>query len=133
ALGKIVFANEEKRQQLNAIIHPEIRKEIIRQRDEQVKLNAPCVVLDIPLLFESKLTDFVDKIMVVSVDPDTQLDRIMKRDDSSMREAKQRIASQIPVATKEKQADAIIDNSGTKTSSYEQLAHILENWDLNIH
>lgn len=52
ALGNIVFNNEAKRKQLNAIIHPAIRKEMVRQRDEWVRNGKECVVLDIPLLYE---------------------------------------------------------------------------------
>src|SRR5699024_5115137 len=65
-LGEIVFGDEEKRKTLNDIIHPAIRQEMIRRRDEHVAKNVPCVVLDIPLLYESKLTEFVEKIIVVT-------------------------------------------------------------------
>src|SRR5699024_1627249 len=132
ALGSVVFSDDAKRQQLNEIIHPEIRKEIIRQRDEHIAQNASSVVLDIPLLFESKLTHFVDKILVVTVDPETQLRRIVARDSSGEEDAKKRIASQIPVSEKVKQADAVIDNNGTMASSYEQLQQILKKWDIKI-
>src|SRR5690625_1069171 len=51
-LGSIVFADESKRKTLNEIIHPAIRAEILRQRDAYVAEGHPCVVLDIPLLYE---------------------------------------------------------------------------------
>lgn len=127
-LGEIVFGNEEKRNTLNSIIHPAIRQEMIRQRDEHVAKNVPCVVLDIPLLYESKLTDFVEKIIVVTVERDVQLERILSRDDITKKEALQRINSQIPVSEKEKLADAVIDNNGTIAQSEEQLVHILTEW-----
>ncbi len=128
ALGAIVFQDEEKRKQLNGIIHPAIREEMIRQRDAYVQSGAPCVVMDIPLLYESKLTHFVDKVIVVSVDPDIQLKRIVARDKSTELEAKQRIQSQIPVSEKVAMADAVIDNNGSRASSYEQLDAILSKW-----
>lgn len=128
ALGNIVFADEAQRLQLNEIVHPAIRTEMIRQRDEYVEKNHAYVVMDIPLLFESKLTKFVDKVMVVFVDPDVQVARITARDNSSTEEAKQRIASQIPVAEKVKLADAVIDNNGTIAESAAQLAAILLKW-----
>lgn len=130
ALGSIVFSDDAKRKLLNKITHPEIRKEMIKQRDEQIKAKVACVVLDIPLLFESKLTHFVDKILVVAVDSETQLKRILARDDSSEEEAKQRIASQIPIDQKVEQADAVIDNNGSVQESYHQLSQILEAWNV---
>lgn len=128
ALGSIVFSDEAKRLQLNEIIHPAIRTEMLRQRDYYVTSKHEYVVMDIPLLFESKLTDYVDKIIVVFVNPDVQIERITKRDDSSIEEAEQRIASQIPVAEKIKQADAVIDNNGSIAASSKQLEVILQKW-----
>lgn len=133
ALGSIVFSDEHKRKQLNAIIHPAIRKEMLRQRDEWIEKGKECIVLDIPLLYESKLTHFVDKVIVVYVDEDVQLQRIVERDQSSKEEAKRRIAAQIPVAEKAKKADAVIDNNGTKEDSYAQLKKILLDWGIDIN
>lgn len=133
ALGNIVFNNEEKRKQLNAIIHPAIRKEMVRQRDEWVRNGKECVVLDIPLLYESGLTHFVDKVIVVYVDPEIQLQRIMDRDQSTEEEAKSRINSQIPVSEKAKKADAVIDNNRSKEESYRQLKAILEDWGIRTN
>lgn len=133
ALGNIVFNNEEKRKQLNAIIHPAIRKEMVRQRDEWVRNGKECVVLDIPLLYESGLTHFVDKVIVVYVDPEIQLQRIMDRDQSTEEEAKSRINSQIPVSEKAKKADAVIDNNRSKEESYRQLKAILEDWRIRTN
>lgn len=130
ALGAIVFEDEAKRLQLNNIIHPAIRKEMLRQRDVYVKEGATCVVLDIPLLYESELTHFVDKVIVVSVDTEVQLQRIVARDQSSETEAMQRIQSQIPVAKKAAMADAVIDNNGTITASHKQLDAILKEWSV---
>jgi|SRR5690625_1542811 len=128
ALGNIVFTDEKKRQQLNAIIHPAIRSEMLRQRDEYVKQGAECVVMDIPLLYESKLTHYVDKVIVVSLSEEEQLARVMKRDNSTKEEAMNRINSQIPVAEKAKMADAVVDNNGTREASYAQLLNILQEW-----
>lgn len=128
ALGSIVFQDEAKRKQLNDITHPEIRIEMLRQRDEWIEKGHDCVVLDIPLLYESKLVHFVDKVIVVYVDEDVQLERILSRDHITKEEALARIRSQIPVAEKAKMADAVIDNNGSKDASYVQLFDILEKW-----
>ncbi len=128
-LGQIVFAETDKRKQLNAIVHPEVRKEMIRKR-EQLKKEYKAVVLDIPLLFESNLEDYADRTLVVFVDEKTQLNRLMERDESQLEEAEQRIASQIPVKKKAEMADAVIDNNGSVEESFKQLKAILKQWEI---
>src|SRR5699024_4855739 len=120
-LGSIVFADEEKRKKLNNIIHPQIRKKMLHDRDQLVEQGEKCVVLDIPLLFESELTHFVDKVIVVYADPKIQLERLMERDESTEEEAKQRINSQMSIKEKAARADTVINNNGTKFETYEQL------------
>lgn len=129
-LGEIVFQNEEERKKLNGFIHPEIRKEMLRQRDYYIQLGEQAVVLDIPLLFESELFDYVDKVLVVYVDPETQMERLMERDQSSREDAKSRIDAQIPITEKKERSDAIVDNTGTIANSQEQLEHILKKWGI---
>lgn len=128
-LGAIIFADKEKRDQLNGIVHPAVHEEMLKQRDTYIKMGATCVVLDIPLLFEGKRTDFVDKTLVVFASEQVQLQRLMSRNNYSETEAKQRIQSQIPVSEKAAMADAVIDNNGTKYQSYEQLEEILKEWN----
>jgi len=129
-LGAIVFEDETKRKALNEIVHPAIRKEMLAQRDAYIKQKEPCVVLDIPLLYESKLTHFVEKVIVVYTDREVQLERILKRDHITKEEALQRINAQIDVKEKAKWADAVIDNNGTIEESERQLLDILANWDV---
>ena len=129
-LGEIVFSNESKRKQLNEIVHPAIRKRMLEQRDACIEAGERCVVLDIPLLIESKLEHLVEKILVVYVDEKTQLERLMARNDFTKEEAMQRINSQIPVEKKAELADAIIDNRGSIQDSFEQLKHILKEWNI---
>ncbi|MRG87668.1 dephospho-CoA kinase [Salinibacillus xinjiangensis] len=129
-LGSIVFGNEEKRKQLNEIVHPEVRRQMLSQRDQYIQQGYRGVVLDIPLLFESKLTHFVDKIVVVYVNEETQLERLMNRDQSTKEEASQRINSQIPVEEKAAMADAVINNNGTRSETKEQLLELLQKWEI---
>ncbi|KGX89082.1 dephospho-CoA kinase [Pontibacillus litoralis] len=130
ALGDIVFQNEDKRKKLNAIVHPAVRQRMLQKRDEYVQEECKAVVLDIPLLFESNLAHYVDKILVVSVDEQTQLQRLMNRDQSSQEEAMSRINAQMPVAEKAKRANAVIDNTGSKRETYQQLEAILRQWNI---
>lgn len=131
-LGQIVFADENKRQQLNHIVHPVIRKEMIQQRDHYVKEKHHRVVLDIPLLYENQLTYLVEKTLVVYVDEATQLNRLMERNHYTKNEAWQRINSQMPMMEKATLATAVINNKGTKDESFEQLKVILQKWGISI-
>ncbi|KIY22153.1 MULTISPECIES: dephospho-CoA kinase [Mesobacillus] len=128
ALGSIIFANEEKRLKLNSIVHPAVRERMAIKRQQAVASNEKAVVLDIPLLFESKLTGLVEKIIVVYVDEKTQLDRLIGRNGFSEEEAITRIRSQMPLKDKIVLADEVIDNNGTIEQSREQLMKILDKW-----
>lgn len=129
-IGQIIFHNPDERGALNAIIHPAIRGEMLRQRDELVANGAQHVVMDIPLLFESNLLHYGDKILVVSVHPDIQLARLMTRNELSEEEARARIATQIPIAEKEQKADAVVYNNGTIEETRLQLEKILRKWSV---
>lgn len=129
-LGNIIFHEPAARKTLNDIIHPAIRREMLRQRDELLKHGARFVVMDIPLLFESHLQHFVEKILVVSVTEETQLRRLMERNNLSEKEAKARISSQLPLSEKEKGADAVIYNNESLESTSEQLHKILRKWNV---
>ncbi|ASF40126.1 dephospho-CoA kinase [Halobacillus halophilus] len=129
-LGKIIFSDEEKRQQLNSIVHPQVRQEMLEEREAYKAEGYPAVVLDIPLLFESRLTSYVDRVMVVYVDEETQLNRLMERDQSEREEAEERIQAQLSVTEKAKMADAVIDNNGSVEESFQQLKDILHQWNI---
>ncbi|MEV9651458.1 MULTISPECIES: dephospho-CoA kinase [Bacillus] len=128
-LGAIIFSDEEKRKQLNAIVHPEVRKEMLKQRDEGVSNQETFVVLDIPLLFESKLEGLVDRIIVVYTTPDLQLSRLMNRNDLSEEEALNRIHSQQPLEEKCQKADRVIENTKDLAFMRKQLENILNEWE----
>lgn len=130
SLGNLIFNDPQKRKQLNELIHPAIRTEMLRSRDEILQSGEKNIVMDIPLLFESKLQHFVDKILVVSVTEEIQLQRLMKRNSLSIEEAKTRIQSQLPISEKEKGADAIIYNNESIEKSKDQLMRILAEWDI---
>lgn len=123
-LGKLVFQNNENLKELNNIIHPQIRKNISEQI--QVHKNEKLVFVDVPLLFEAKFDDLVEKIIVISLDEKIQLERLMNRNSLSKEEALQRIKSQIPVREKEKLGDYVVDNSFTQENTYKQVDRILE-------
>ena len=130
-IGHTALENDEVKKQLvnkfgklNNIIHPQIRKNISEQI--QVHKNEKLVFVDVPLLFEAKFDDLVEKIIVISLDEKIQLERLMNRNSLSKEEALQRIKSQIPVREKEKLGDYVVDNSFTQENTYNQVDRILE-------
>ncbi len=131
-LGGRIFGNDEERQKLNGIIHPAIRQEMLRQKDEWLSKGANTVIMDIPLLFESKLQSFVDKIIVVSVSPEIQKERLIARNVLSQEEADARIHSQLPMKVKEQCADAVLFNDGTLEETAEQLENMLLEWHIAL-
>ncbi|GGP13332.1 dephospho-CoA kinase [Oceanobacillus neutriphilus] len=129
-LGSIIFTNEEKREQLNQIVHPAVRKRMLKKKEDYIEQGEKCIVLDIPLLFESKLTSLADKTLVVFVDEKTQLKRLMERNKLSEQEALNRIESQMPLKEKAKLADELIDNNHTVEESKKQLLYLLKKWSV---
>ncbi|WP_338470470.1 dephospho-CoA kinase [Niallia sp. XMNu-256] len=124
-LGEIIFNNEGERNVLNRIVHPAVRKRMLEKKETAINHGEMLVVLDIPLLFESELTGLVDKIILVYVDEDVQLERLMKRNQYSESEALARIRSQMPLKDKKQRSDFIIDNNGDIPQTEEQLMMIL--------
>ncbi|MCM3380491.1 dephospho-CoA kinase [Shouchella clausii] len=120
-LGAIIFGDEQKRKQLNEIVHPAVRQLMKKQADLYEQRGYTRVVLDIPLLYESNLFHMVNQVWLVYVDEATQLRRLIERDGLTETEAKQRIAAQMPLTAKKAQADVLIDNNGTKENTYRQV------------
>ncbi|MDN5709036.1 MAG: dephospho-CoA kinase [Planococcus sp. (in: firmicutes)] len=127
-VGTIIFNDPTSRKKLNDIIHPAIRREMLRQRQAFLDEGYETVIMDIPLLFESKLQRMVDKILVVSVSEQQQLKRLMERNGLTEQEAKARIASQLPFSVKEQGADEVLDNNGSVDNTKHQLMRILDHW-----
>ncbi len=127
-LGAIVFNDENERKKLNSIVHPAIRQRMKQQKEQYLQEGFVHVVLDIPLLFESKLTYLVEKTLLVYVNEDVQLQRLMARDESTKEEALSRIKSQMPLKEKINLADEVINNNGTVEETKEQLYQILKKW-----
>ncbi|EGA88698.1 dephospho-CoA kinase [Planococcus donghaensis MPA1U2] len=127
-VGEIIFNDPVSRKTLNDIIHPAIRQEMLKQRFELIEQGFKTIIMDIPLLFESRLQYLVDKILVVSVTEENQFKRLVERNSFTEKEARARINSQLPMSVKEDGADAVIYNNGTFEETKQQLSRILENW-----
>ena len=113
SLGAVVFSDKEKRQKLEALLHPLIYDEIKRLSVEEDKSGKPYFI-DIPLFFESKRYP-IEKSLVIYATKEQQLERLMEREGYTKKEALLRINSQIPIEEKRQLATYVIDNSGTLT------------------
>ncbi len=121
-LGAMIFADPAARQDLNRIIHPAIAALAEEQLARLRRSGAPLVVYEAPLLFEAGANGRVDRVLVVKVDPEIQLQRLMRRDGLDAEAARQRIASQMSQAEKLARADFVIDNSGSRNVTEIQVA-----------
>lgn len=125
-LGSFVFNDQKKLNKLNMVMQPLIYDEIWRQIKHYQKQHIPYVILDIPLLFEANYANDCDLVIVVAVDRQTQLQRLMQRNDYSQFEAEQRINSQMSLAKKKRLADIVIDNSGNRDELKRQVANLID-------
>jgi dephospho-CoA kinase len=125
-VGELVFSDSSRRRHLEGILHPEIKR-LAEERIAGAAATGHRVVLYVaPLLIEAGVTDRVDEVWVVTVRPEVQLDRLMRRDGISREEAQRIIDSQMPLAEKERYGRIVIDNSGTPEETGSRLAEIWE-------
>jgi len=129
-LGKIVFTNQTLLKKLNEITHPEIikliKKEINLVRNKTHN-QEKILIIDAALIYEAKMDRLMDKIIVVYINEDEQIKRLIKRNNLSKEEASQRIKSQIPMKEKVKMADYVIDNSNSLDKTKKQVEKIWKN------
>lgn len=121
-LGAIVFKHPEMLQQLNRITHPRIIK-YLTDTLKAIETQHPdaVVVLEIPLLYEANMEKICDQVWVVWVDGETQVSRLMERENMSREDALRRINAQMSLDEKANRADFVIDN---RNSVEETIAYI---------
>jgi dephospho-CoA kinase len=118
ALRSLVFADDAKRQKLEAILHPLIRS---CTRAKLAELAVPYALVAVPLLVETSFGELVDRILVVDCPESLQLERLMRRDAIPKPEALAMLRAQIDRATRLRAAHDIIDNSGTTETTRRQV------------
>ena len=115
ALRRVVFADHDQLEELNQIVHPEVERLRIRLVDQAAKRGDRIVVCDIPLLFERRLTEEFDRIVLVDAPRPVRLERLVRDRGLHETEAMDMIAAQMPAELKRARADFVIDNGGTLT------------------
>lgn len=133
ALGRIVFADDDARKDLEAIVHPatilECRKQVARLAQEHTveKLGGRgLIAVLVPLLFEAGLADEYDEIWTVYAEDEILKQRLKNRDNLSSEEIERRLAAQLPQKEKVLRASQVIDNSGTKEETERQVELLLK-------
>jgi len=111
-VASIIFTNQEKREALNQLVHPAVRKDAHRWAERQ---DAPYTLQEAALLVENGSYKDLDKLIVVTAPESVRVDRVMKRDGASKAQVQRRIDSQLPETAKVKVADYVIDNGGKKS------------------
>jgi dephospho-CoA kinase len=126
-VAEIVFNSDEKRELLNSIIHPMIFNEINSTIEEYREKGTEIIILEAALILEKKgLIKLIDKLIVVSIDEETQKKRLEGRGDLSKEQINARINSQLTNNEKIKHADYIIDNNQDLVNTREQVRKL---WD----
>ena len=129
-LASLIFSNYEEREWSKQTQGQIIREELGSLRDKFSEIEE-LFFMDIPLLFEQDYASWFDETWLVYVRRDTQLDRLMNRDQLSQESAKTRLASQWPLEEKKKFATYILDNNGSREQLLSQVVTLLEGGDVH--
>jgi len=113
-LGRIIFSDKTARDKLDNCLHHLIIAKLLSDAEKFKKsMEGSLVVADVPLLIECGMQKYFDKIILVYSDRETQICRLIKRNNLSIEEAEKRVNSQILIKEKRKFADFVIDNCGS--------------------
>ena len=123
ALASIVFADPAARRELEAIVHPEVRR-LFAEGTEEYRDSRRVVVFSAPLLVETGMHTAFDVLIVVSTPPEVQVERLMRDRGMSEEAVRVRIDAQAPLEAKAEVADVLVDNEGTVEELEGQVDHV---------
>jgi dephospho-CoA kinase len=124
ALRRIVFTDPAELEQLNAFVHPEVEKMRAALVEQSRERGDRLVVCDIPLLFERRMTEHFDRIVLVDAPRPVRLERLVRERGLRETEAMDMIVAQMPAELKRARADHVIDNDGTLTELDQRVAEV---------
>ncbi|NIY90875.1 dephospho-CoA kinase [Vibrio diazotrophicus] len=116
-----IFANEEEKTWVNQLLHPMIRQQM--EQDLQ-RVTSPYALLVVPLLTENNLQHMADRVLVVDVDEETQIERTMSRDKVPMEQAKSILAAQASREQRLAIADDVIKNDAKNQKLLPQITEL---------
>ena len=123
-LGALFFSRPNLLEKSSRLQNDIIREELALKRN-QLAATEELFFMDIPLLFEQEYEDWFDQVWLVDVSKDTQLERLMTRNNLSQ-EAQRRIAAQLSLAEKRQRAEIVIDNNGALSATLKQVQAFLD-------
>ncbi len=124
-LSEAVLDNSEALEELETVVHPLVAEERDKFLSRHRAAGRPLVVLDIPLLFETGGERLVDKVAVVSADPEIQRKRVLDRPDMTEDKFAAILSRQAPDSEKRKRADFIIDTGSSVEAAHHAVARII--------
>jgi dephospho-CoA kinase len=124
-LADLVFRDPAARHDLEAILHPAIRRSIT-EFFRALPGSTAFAVADIPLLFETGREKEFDKVVVVACEPETQIARVIARDGLSRADAERRLTAQLPIADKVRRADYVIRTDGDHAATNKEVDRLLD-------
>ncbi len=125
ALRQAIFADPVLRQEIDDLIHPLVKDEIIKEL-ATFSDQANEVIIEVPLLFEAGWQEMFTVLVCVDSPQQVCIERIMERDGVTEEQARQAVFSQLPLASKVKMSDVVIDNGGSWATTYDQLKSLPE-------
>ena len=125
AMADLVFNDSEIRRRYNSLVHAEIIARIDARIAQLLETGARGILLDAPLLFEAKIDDRCDAVILVTADLDVRISRVILRDGADEEDIRDRITSQMSDDEKAQRADFVVDNSGEPEEMYSQLDGII--------
>ena len=124
-LGTLLFSRPNLLEKSSRLQNDIIREELALKRN-QLAATEELFFMDIPLLFEQEYEDWFDQVWLVDVSKDTQLERLMTRNNLSQEEAQRRIAAQLSLEEKRQRAEIVIDNNGALSATLKQVQAFLD-------
>lgn len=133
ALGAKIFADDRARRKLNAIMHPPILR-LLRAQIEAAQDDFPLslIAVEVPLLFETNLQFWFDRVLTVAASRDVQIARLRGRDGLTQTQAEQRIAAQMPLQNKISRSDDVVWNDGNPSELKKCVKKCLSRWQQEV-
>jgi dephospho-CoA kinase len=124
-LSRIVFRDTERRNQLEGFTHQPIYEEFLKRMSDITEQDAEAIIQAVvPLLIEKNLQSMFDKVLVVYVPEEQQIERLVKRDGISRKEAAHMLKAQLPIDEKLAYADFVVNNEGSMEETKKQVEEV---------
>lgn len=123
-LAGIIFSSEAERKFVESLVHPRVHEELGKRLSDHKRNGTQMIIVEVPLLFETKWDKEMDSIIVVRCDMEQQIARCQEKFALSREEVLTRINAQKPLDEKIAKADYVIDNSGSKSETLTQVRRV---------